>query len=200
MQSPSSKKKGLSPLGGKYKSEQTDTESVITDELRELASNRVVMDRYINDPADQMFMRDLPYSSIPSFNMLSDPARQYDDLVVDDCEDDEISLSNPPGLDIYSTFIFDDVGYQWLLDRLRREILLSSPGQDIMLALSETILRAIPTSRRLSRRVSFLGCMVVLLWTGILLGFSSRRSTDSHTTWQSPRPLLSQALASMHRR
>jgi hypothetical protein len=76
-------------------------------------------------------------------------------------EEDEKYLSNVPEPDEYSRFVCGDVGYEWLLDRLRREMLLSSQGQDAMGCIRDTILQAIPTSHRVSRKVSFQGCTVV---------------------------------------
>ncbi|RYP69699.1 hypothetical protein DL771_005978 [Monosporascus sp. 5C6A] len=68
---------------------------------------------------------------------------------VTDEEDGELTI---PGLEEYKNFICNDPVYEWLLDRLRRELILSRAEQDAMEGIREEILRCIPKSSRVSRK------------------------------------------------
>lgn len=68
----------------------------------------------------------------------------------------------PPGIDAYSKFVRADSAYQWLIDRLHRELQLSRQEFDVMEEVRQQILSALPRARhQVSRKQPSQGCAVV---------------------------------------
>lgn len=62
--------------------------------------------------------------------------------------------SDMPELSVYQSFISNVASYEWLLSSLRRELLLAPAKPNIMEAIRNKILTSLPSSHRLSRRLS----------------------------------------------
>ncbi|KAK3991528.1 hypothetical protein QBC44DRAFT_236762 [Cladorrhinum sp. PSN332] len=67
---------------------------------------------------------------------------------------DEEPEPDLPRLEEYRSFLFDDAGYHWLIDQLRRELHLCRPDHDLMEEIREKILGAMPTATHISTKVS----------------------------------------------
>lgn len=62
--------------------------------------------------------------------------------------------SDMPELSVYQSFISNIASYEWLLSSLRRELFLAPAKPNIMEAIRNKILTSLPSSHRLSRRLS----------------------------------------------
>ena len=121
----------------------------IEEKPRGEAPSKEVMNRWLRSSDD------LKFEQYPA-ERIDEQYDPLDDSVLE--EDDEPSVSS---LKEYQKLICSDPGYGWLLDRLRREMLLLRPEQDIMNEIGEEILRASRSTRRISRKKSSQGCRVI---------------------------------------
>ncbi|KAH6648607.1 hypothetical protein BKA67DRAFT_661569 [Truncatella angustata] len=84
---------------------------------------------------------------------------EYEDIVtsIQDYEDTPIDEE----MTQYSQFIFGEHSYEWLVSRLRRELLFSRADPDAMMEIGETINRSIPRANHVSRRKPPQGANVI---------------------------------------
>jgi hypothetical protein len=94
----------------------------------------------------------------------SEPSRAYDEdsneMNIGDLEEElhemniqeleELDALNIPEKD-YEKLLFSDSGFEWLVSRLRRELLLSQPKHDTMGELNREILHGLPSANYISR-------------------------------------------------
>ncbi|KAI1111666.1 hypothetical protein F5Y14DRAFT_303368 [Nemania sp. NC0429] len=109
----------------------------------------LIMERFLNSEASHarfIEIRDRPGSS-GSSSVGSLPAIR-DDVIQ---EDDIFSI---PGMEEYVALISKAPGYEWLLSRLHREISLSRADHDSLRDIHDTILRAIPRNKEVSKKRS----------------------------------------------
>jgi hypothetical protein len=108
------------------------------------------------EPSNEVMSRWLSSRDDDQFEEL--PTQEIIDGKDDLDGEEEINIV---GLEEYRKFILDNPTYVWLLDQLRREVLLSRAEPDIMHEISEAILDASRSRQRVSRKVSPLGCKAV---------------------------------------
>ncbi|KAJ2979283.1 hypothetical protein NUW58_g7239 [Xylaria curta] len=84
-------------------------------------------------------------SAEPAFDELHDEALE-DEI---ECTDEHELIF--PELKEYKKLILEDPGYMWMLARLRQEHILTKVEHDIMYRIKDTIFRAIPRTKHVSR-------------------------------------------------
>ncbi|KAJ3454413.1 hypothetical protein MRS44_018307 [Fusarium solani] len=88
---------------------------------------------------------DSDYENLPEQSWETSPGNEFE-------EDHELSV---PGLEEYKHMIYNAPSYEWVLGQLRREVLLSKPKKsNVMDAIRERVLGAIPGKRHVSRKAA----------------------------------------------
>ncbi len=128
-----------------------DTQEDLGERPRGETASKEVMNRWLGSKED------FQYEQYDDEHVHERDSDSEDDEPFEEDENEELS---PTGMEEYQKLISKDPGYEWLLDRLRRDILLSPPEQDVMNKIRMEILKSCCSTRRISRKESSQGYKV----------------------------------------
>jgi hypothetical protein len=82
------------------------------------------------------------------------PEDTFEDDAFDDNFDEDHELYDLPGLTAYKEFISRTPAYEWLLQSIRRELILNVAEANVQANIRQTFLDCLQTSHRVSRKES----------------------------------------------